>query len=97
MSFLAHENGRMIDELRFMARAESIKRHYNRILLKKDPVSGRYGYTTYDVLVPGEDNFNTTPAALALPLYLGLVPEENLDDVRAMFREKMEAAGFIRS
>ena len=93
MSFLAHENGRMIDELRFMARAESIRQHYNRILLKKDPKSGRYGYTTFDVLVPGEDNFHTTQAALALPLYLNMVPEEYKQDVVEMFREKMQEDG----
>ncbi|MBR0087888.1 MAG: family 78 glycoside hydrolase catalytic domain [Lachnospiraceae bacterium] len=95
MTFLAHETGRTIDELRHQARAESIREHYNRILLVKDPATGLYGYTTHDVLVPGEENFHTTQAALALPLYLGMVPEDKRQDVLTLFRKKMEEDGAI--
>jgi len=96
MMIMAREIGRTTDMYRFMARAEMIKDHYNRVLLKKDPATGRYGYTTFDVLKPGEDNFHTTQAALALPLYLNMVPDEYLEDVIETFKQKMiDDGGFI--
>ena len=63
--------------------AEAVKSNYNEKLLRYDPERGYYCYPAYDH--PGERYL--TQAAQALPLYWGMVPQEQEQDVADALRD----------
>jgi hypothetical protein len=78
--------GKTEDEKAFITYAGGVKDNYNSLLLQKNPKNGLYCYRTFDC----KDEFYTTQACQALPLYWGMVPEEKEKDVAAAFSYIME-------
>jgi hypothetical protein len=77
------------DEKYFRSFSEEIKDNYNRLLLAKDSSTGLYCYRTWD----HKNNFHTTQACQALPLYWGMVPKDKCGDVINSLKTILEKDG----
>lgn len=83
--------GEKEDEKEFSSFAESIKNHYNEMLLTKTP-EGKYVYRCYE----NKEKLVTSQACEALPLYWGMVPEDKEKDIAEAFRASlMEKNAFV--
>ena len=77
------------DKKKLEAYAEQVKKNYNEKLLVWNSEKEYWCYRAWD----HEDELFTTQAVEALPLYWGLVPEENEQDVVKAFRDALEREG----
>jgi alpha-L-rhamnosidase len=75
------------EEDEFISFAESVKENYNEKLLVKNPNTGKWCYKVWG------DDFLTTQASEALPLYWGMVPSDKKDDVIEEFRNTLTEKG----
>lgn len=81
--------GKIEDKKELEAYAEQVKKNYNEKLLVWNSEKEYWCYRAWD----HEDELFTTQAVEALPLYWGLVPEENEQDVVKAFRDALEREG----
>ncbi len=85
--------GKAKDAASFASYAEEVKKNYNDKLLVYDEAHGRYCYRVWDQ----KEKLVTTPAAEALPLYWGLVPEAYEADVAAALKQCVEENGSFQA
>ncbi len=71
------------DEKEFSDFAQTVKDNYNEKLLCKNPSSGKWCYRVWG------DEFITTQAAEALPLFWGMVPSDKENDVVDEFKNTL--------
>lgn len=77
----------------FLSYAEEIKKNYNEKLLAFNEQTGKYCYRVWDQ----KDTIAVTPAAQALPLFWGMVPEEKEQDVADSLRKAVEDSGSFQA
>ena len=75
--------GKAADAAFYRELAGKVRERYNRALLVTDPSTGRKCYRVWE----HKDSIFMTQAAEALPLYFGLVPEEDETDVKNTLHE----------
>lgn len=80
------------DEKALTSYAEQVKAHYNSRLLVIHPETGRYCYRIF-----GKEDFVSTQAAQALPLFWGMVPEDRTADVAESFRTILLSDGCLKT
>lgn len=89
----AHELNRTEDREEYLALAEKVRKNYNEKLLACNPETGRYSYRLFSE----KDTFTSTQAALAMPLILGMVPEERKEDIIESLRLLLEKDQCLRT
>ena len=85
--------GKEEEAAEFLAYAESVQANYNDRLLVLDERTGKYCYRVWDQ----KDDLVMTPAAQALPLFWGMVPEDKKQDVADSLRQTVEDGGSFRA
>lgn len=85
--------GETADKIAFGAFADQIRENYNEKLLVMNPDTGLYCYRLWNK----DEEIFTTQAALAMPLYWGLVPDDKIQDVVESFRIVLKAAGSLKA
>ena len=82
-------HGKMEERAELLAFAGTIKKNYNEKLLVRHPEKNYWCYRTWD----HPDEVFLTQASQALPLFWGMVPEEQQADVVQAFRDTLERDG----
>ncbi len=87
--------GRQKEKEELQAFAEQVRANYNERLLVTDPDTGGKKYDLWNPETKAADPAQTSQAALAMPLFWGLAPEECRDEIAAALRAQIEADGSL--
>ncbi len=77
------------DEEALLSYAAAVRDNYNQKLMQINPATGLWCYRSWE----SGDEFRTTQACLALPLYWGMAPEEQKAQLEESFRRALREKG----